>query len=185
MPLCEKLFLHDSLACLDLLDAEAQGLLERTRREYCLVYTERFLDLLRFSREQRIEVYRKTFHWAIDGEDWSPDDRALLEQRYRGLEASLVALLCEGDEEAAFGGARAAEIARRCLDASRPAAEALLAGLSSGRVVQDPVQLAWSLCHMHCNRIGLDVHAEAVLRYFTYRLHQEDLIPLGRGEEQE
>lgn len=185
MPLCEQLFLHDSLACIDLLDAEGRGELARSRREYTLVFTERFLDLLRLGRAQRIGVYRKSFGWAVDG-DWSPSDLALLEERYRALEDGLRALFSPaGDDATAFGGSVPAAIAARCLADSHAAAAALVEGLASGAVVQDTVSLAWSLCHMHCNRIGLDVHAEAVLRYFACRLHENEAIPLGfapRGE---
>jgi thiopeptide-type bacteriocin biosynthesis protein len=186
MRLSEQIFLHDSLACLDLLAAEARGQLARSRREYTLVYTERFLDLLGLDRAQRIGVYRKSYGWAVEGGAWSPRDLGLLEERYRGLEEGLRNLLSrEGDDEAAFGGPVPAQIAWRCLDRSRATARALAEGLASGAVVQDPIELAWSLCHMHCNRIGIDVHGEAVLRYFACRLHEKDVIPLGlaAGEE--
>ncbi|HET9300793.1 MAG TPA: lantibiotic dehydratase C-terminal domain-containing protein, partial [Candidatus Polarisedimenticolaceae bacterium] len=66
-----------------------------------------------------------------------------------------------------------------------PAAEALRQGLRDGSVQQDPGHLAWSLTHMHCNRIGLDVHAEAVLRYFAWRLHQDEAVALGIARQSE
>jgi len=175
MRLCEQIFLHDSLACLDLLHEEAAGTLETNRREYALVFTERFLDLLGLDREARLRVYSKAFDWAIESGDWSENDRALLEERYQGLREGLADLV------------RAEEppIARRCLEACRPWTEALRAGLRDGSVQQDPAHLAWSLTHMHCNRIGLDVHAEAVLRYFAWRLTQDQAVPLGIGDRPE
>jgi thiopeptide-type bacteriocin biosynthesis protein len=175
MRLCEQVFLHDSLACLDLLQAEAEGTLETNRREYALVFTERFLDLLGLDREGRLAVYQKAFGWAIEGGDWSEADRALLEERYRAVRDGLSDLV-RGE---------AHPLAQRCLDACRPTVQALREGLRDGSVQQDPTHLAWSLTHMHCNRIGLDVHAEAVLRYFAWRLTQDEAVPLGIGEETE
>jgi len=175
MRLCEQVFLHDSLACLDLLHDEAAGTLQTNRREYALVFTERFLDLLGLDREARLAVYQKAFGWAVESGEWSEADRALLEERYRALREGLGELV----------RADAYPIARRCLEACRPALVALRQGLSDGSVQQDPAQLAWSLTHMHCNRIGLDVHAEAVLRYFAWRLHQDEVVPLGIGSQPE
>ena len=175
MRLCEQIFLHDSLACVDLLHEEAEGTLETNRREYALVFTERFLDLLGLQGEERLAVYQKAFGWAIESGDWSEEDRTLLEERYRTMREGLAGLV-RAEEPA---------IARRCLAACRPAAEALRQGLRDGSVQQDPAHLAWSLTHMHCNRIGLDVHTEAVLRYFAWRLHQDQAVALGTGPQQE
>ena len=44
---------------------------------------------------------------------------------------------------------------------------------AAGRVRQELVPLAWSYTHMHCNRLGIDPVAEAILRYFMHRLMQE------------
>jgi hypothetical protein len=43
----------------------------------------------------------------------------------------------------------------------------------------DLVNLAWSLMHMHCNRLGIDAVAEAILRYYMYRLHQDAGAPVA------
>ncbi|HEX5045250.1 MAG TPA: thiopeptide-type bacteriocin biosynthesis protein [Candidatus Polarisedimenticolaceae bacterium] len=175
MRLCERIFLHDSLACLDLLHEEGEGTLETNRREYALVFTERFLDLLGLQGDPRLAVYRKAFGWAMESGDWSEADRGLLEERYRGMRGGLADLV-RAEEPA---------LARRCLAACQPAIEALRQGLRDGTVQQDPSHLAWSLTHMHCNRIGLDVHAEAVLRYFAWRLHQDQAVALGIGDRPE
>ena len=42
MRLAEQILLHDSLACLDLLEAEARGACSRSRREWSLMFTEDF-----------------------------------------------------------------------------------------------------------------------------------------------
>jgi hypothetical protein len=51
--------------------------------------------------------------------------------------------------------------------------ERLLEAHSAGRIERDPVNLAWSLTHMHCNRLGIDAMPEAILRYFMHRLYLE------------
>jgi hypothetical protein len=49
------------------------------------------------------------------------------------------------------------------------------AGHAEGRIRQDLVHLAWSYCHMHCNRLGIENPAEAILRYFLFRFHEDDV----------
>ena len=179
MRLCEKIFLHDTLACCELIDAEDRGLLGKSRREYSLVFVERFLDLMRFDRERRIAFYRQGYAWAVDNDAWSAEDLRLLEERYQGLKEGLLALFHgdRGDDpDALYGGAEPARIARACLDATRPVLDELLAAHAAGRIPQDLVHLAWSLCHMHCNRIGVEVSAEAIIRFFMHRLHQDEAI---------
>jgi thiopeptide-type bacteriocin biosynthesis protein len=53
MELAERIFLHDSVACLELLEAEARGFLRKSRREYSLMFTERVLDLFGFDGSRR------------------------------------------------------------------------------------------------------------------------------------
>ncbi len=180
MRLCERIFLHDSLAVLELLDAERRGLLSRSRREYSLAFAERFLDLLGFDRARRIAFYRRGYAWAFDGDGgWRADDLQLLEKRYQGLREGLLALLAagrRGDLAECFGGAEPARIATGCLEALRPVVEELLAAHAASRIRQDLVHLAWSLTHMHCNRLGLEPGAEAILRFYMCRLHEDRAI---------
>ena len=60
-----------------------------------------------------------------------------------------------------------------------PRGDALLAAHAAGRIQQSPIHLAWPLCHRHGNRIGVEVSAEAFIRFFMYRLHQDEAI-VGR-----
>lgn len=174
MRLAEKLFLHDTLACLDLLEAESKGLLERSRREWSLALTERFLDLLGVEGERRLAFYRKGYGWAVDSGEWSGDDLDVLENRYQSLKEGILDLMRpDATPEETFGGDEAARIARRFLEASRPVVEQVLRAHAAGELRQDLVDLAWSYAHMHCNRLGLDVPAEAILRFFMARLHEE------------
>jgi thiopeptide-type bacteriocin biosynthesis protein len=176
MVLAEKLFLHDSLACLDLMAAERQGLLEKSRREFSLVMTERLLDLLGFNREQRLAFYAFGYKWARDMGTWSDSDLETIEKRYQELKPGLQDLFTgeqSQDPELLWGGAEPARIAERCLEASRPVVEAILAGHAAGRIQQDLVYLAWSYAHMQCNRLGVDPTPEALLRYFMHRLLED------------
>jgi len=179
MRLSERIFLHDSVAALDLIEAEVRAGLTKSRREYSMIFVERFLDLLGFDRERRIAFYRQGHVWAFEEDGWGPDDLRLLEERYRGLRESLLGLFAagrSGDLEAFYGGAEPARIAATCLEAHRPVIEELLVAHASGRVRQDLVHLAWSLTHMHCNRLGLEPGPEAIIRFFMYRLHQDEEI---------
>ena len=182
MRLCERLFLRDTLAFLDLLEAESLGATTRTRREYSLVFVERFLDLFGFSRNQRIAFYRRGFAWAVEGGDWHSKDLLLLEERYRALKDGLVEMFLPAAGPAPadlYGGDEPARIARTCLETMRPVVENLCRAHASGRIDQDLVHLAWSLSHMHANRMGLDPIAEAILRFFMHRLHTEESLAEG------
>ncbi|HEY0510655.1 MAG TPA: thiopeptide-type bacteriocin biosynthesis protein [Thermoanaerobaculia bacterium] len=176
MALAEQLFLHDSLAGLDLMEADRQGRLEKTRREVSLLMTERLLDLLRFDRGQRTAFYAFGHQWTREMGTWSDADLATIEAKYQALKPGLQELFTgeqATDPESLWGGEEAARIAARWLEASRPVAAAILAGHAAGRIRQDLGYLAWSYAHMSCNRLGIDATPEALLRYFMHRLYQD------------
>jgi thiopeptide-type bacteriocin biosynthesis protein len=176
MALAEKLFLHDSLAILDLIDADRQGLLEKSRREISLLMTERLLDLLCFDRAQRTAFYAYGYRWTREMGTWRDSDLDKIEQRYQELKPGLQGLFTGercGDPAWLWGGASAARIAGRWLEASRPVAAAILAAHAAGRVHQELGYLAWSYAHMSCNRFGVDSTPEAILRYFMHRLYED------------
>jgi lantibiotic biosynthesis protein len=184
MGLAEKLFLHDSLAILDLLEAERQGLLEKSRREVSLLMTERLLDLLRFDRAQRLAFYEYGYRWTREMGTWNDGDLARIEQRYRELQPGLAELFAgdkRDDPAWLWGGAAAARIAGRWMAASRPVADAIRAAHAAGRIRQDLGYLAWSYAHMSANRFGIDPTPEAILRYFMHRLHQDGFGAAGPG----
>ena len=56
---------NNMLACLDLMAAERQGLLAKTRREWSLLMTEGLLDLLGFDRARRLAFYATGYRWTI------------------------------------------------------------------------------------------------------------------------
>ena len=174
MLLAEKLFFHDSLACLGLIDAESRGELAKSRREYSLLFVERFLDLMGFDHDTRIAYYAFAHSWPIRDGVWTPDDLCALDTKFASLEPGLVELL-RGDQSAnpavQWGGAEPAQIADACLFESRPVVEELKALHRAGIVRQDLLNLAWSYTHMHCNRLGIDAMPEAILRYFMWRLY--------------
>jgi class I lanthipeptide synthase len=179
MALAEKIFLHDTLACLELMEAERQGLTVKSRREFSMVMTERLLDLLRFTRAQRLAFYAFGYSWALDMKTWEQDEIRILDERFEALRPGLTDLFFGGqadDPVAAWGGEAPARIATRCLDATRPVVDELLAAHAAGRIKQDIVYLAWSYTHMQCNRLGIDPTPEAILRYFMHRLLKEKAV---------
>lgn len=176
MALAEKVFLHDSLACLDLIEADRRGLLAKSRREFSLVVTERVLDLLEMDRPGKLAFYRYGYGWALQGGIWRDEEHRTLEDRYQGLRPGLEELFngeTSLDPEALYGGSDAARIAQSFLDCMRPLAAQLLEGRRKGRISQDPGYLAWSYTHMQCNRLGIDPAAEAILRFFMHRFHED------------
>jgi thiopeptide-type bacteriocin biosynthesis protein len=180
MRLAEQLFFHDSLACLDLIEAEGRGALAKTRREYSLLFVERFLDLFGFDREARVAYYAFAHSWPLSDGTWNDEDVEALDRKFESLEPGLVELL-RGDQSrdpvAQWGGDEPARIAADALDASRPVIEEIKEGLRSGEIPQNPINLAWSYTHMHCNRLGIDAVPEAILRYFMWRLYTGASLP--------
>jgi thiopeptide-type bacteriocin biosynthesis protein len=176
MALAEQIFLHDSLACLDLIDADRRGLLARSRREFALVVTERVLDLLEMDRSERQRFYRHGYQWAVEGGSWREEERRTLEERYlslrTGLEELFLGETCR-DPIAQYGGREAAAIADRLLESLRPVAGRLVEAHRQGRIPQDRVSLAWSYTHMQCNRLGIDPAAESILRFFMHRFLED------------
>ncbi|HEX4825913.1 MAG TPA: thiopeptide-type bacteriocin biosynthesis protein [Candidatus Polarisedimenticolaceae bacterium] len=162
MRLAEKIFFHDSVACLEFLESE-----KVPRREYSLVFTERFLDLFHFDDAQRTAFYRTGHEWAFRDGVFRDEDRPKLERRYDGMRDGL------RERVLTFGDETARAIAGRCLEATRPVVDELLAAHAAGHVQKDLVDLAWSYTHLHCNRLGIDVVPEAILRYLMYRLYAE------------
>ncbi|HEX4825250.1 MAG TPA: thiopeptide-type bacteriocin biosynthesis protein [Candidatus Polarisedimenticolaceae bacterium] len=171
MMLAEQIFLHDSLASLDLIEAEGRGELVKSRREYSLLFVERFLDLVGFDRPARLAFYEFGHSWPIRDGDWTPLDMETLSAKYEALKPGLVELLTGSDD--VWGGPRAAAIATGALSAMAPVASQVRAGLADRSITADPINLVWSYMHMHCNRLGIDAMPEAILRYFMWRLHDE------------
>ena len=175
MRLAETLFTRDTLACLDLLEAEGNGQCARSRREWSLVFVEDFLDLLALDGEGRASFYRAAHEWAFREKVFEESDRETLEARYRVLRPGLETLLAlrREDPVSAYGGVNAARCARRALDASRSIVEEVVRGCAEGSVHGTPAGLALSWTHMHCNRLGFDLAAEAILRYVMCRFHED------------
>ena len=185
MALAEKLFLHDSLACLDLIDAERRGALAKSRRELSMLMTDRLLDLLEMDRDSRIALYQFGYRWAIEQGTWDEADLRVLEERYQALRPGLLALF-EGDQsrhpELLWGGSEPAAIAERWIEASRPIAQQILAGHRAGRIHQELPYLAWSYSHMQANRLGIDTTPEAILRFFMHRMLSDEAATAAPAE---
>ncbi|HEX4965025.1 MAG TPA: thiopeptide-type bacteriocin biosynthesis protein [Thermoanaerobaculia bacterium] len=176
MALAEKLFLHDSLAALDLMAAERQGGLAKTRREFSLLLTEKLLDLLGFDCGQRLAFYAFGHQWTREMGTWKDEEVQTIEAKYQAIKEGLQDLFTgeqSTDAVALWGGAEPARIAARWEEASRPVAEAIREAHAAGRIQQDLGYLAWSYAHMSCNRLGIDPTPEALLRYFMHRLLED------------
>jgi thiopeptide-type bacteriocin biosynthesis protein len=170
--LAERIFLHDTLACLDRMSAERDGRTARSRREHHLLLTERLLDLAGLVSGPRLAFYETAYRWALETDTWTASDLKRLDERYRSLEPGLTELVDarSSDADATWGGPETARIARRFLGAVRPVVEEIVEGCSVGRIAQEPVPLLVSYAHMSANRMGIDPLAEAILRYFMHRL---------------
>jgi len=180
--LAERVFHLDTRACVAVLRAEAEGLTRRSRREWCLLVTERYLDALGLRREERVEFYR--YGWSFETRlgRWQADDLAALDRRYRDLSDDLRALIrsrSTGNPEETWGGPVPARIAADYFGALDAVLGALRDGQRDGRIRAHPIDLAWGLAHMHCNRMQVEADAEAIIRYFMGRLHED--ADLGAG----
>jgi thiopeptide-type bacteriocin biosynthesis protein len=176
MALAEQIFLHDTLACLDLIEADRKGWLGKSRREWVLALTERFLDLLEMDRSQRLAFYQRGYQWALENGSWRDEEREILQERYRSLLPGLEEVFrgeTARNPVALYGGEEPARIAQNFLASVRPAAELLLEAHRKGRIPQDLIYLAWSYTHMQCNRLGIDPAPEAILRFFMHRFLED------------
>ena len=173
MRLAEKIFFHDSVFCLDFLEAERRGLTQKSRREMSLLYADRLLDLMGFTREQRLAFYAHGYRWALDMQAWGDEEMQLLDARYQELKGGLYELLMgsqRDDPFVAWGGEETARAAQQAFAALEGATEQLRDANAAGRILQEIVYLVWCYTHMQCNRMGISPSGEAILRYFVHRL---------------
>ncbi len=185
MRIAEQLYHHDSLACLDLITAEARGLLERSRRELALLYSERLANRLGLHGEDRSRFYRYGYQWTFQTETWDQSDADALEERFEQLEAGLRSLFPLGGkappETDLWGGDEPARVGAGLAASQEPALARLLKGHRAGRIGGDLAYLGWSYCHLFCNRLGIDPSGEAVQRYlmhlYHYRVRAQGSLP--------
>ncbi len=174
--LAERMFHHDTFACLERLDLESRRAAGRSRREWSLLMTDRLLDLLCFEREERLAFYRFGHAWPVERGEWGEEDLRLLELKYRTLRPGLGALMAgrgASDPASVWGSAEAAEVAERCLARLAPLIQAWIEARDHGRLAADWNYLVWSLAHVHALRLGIDPVPEAMLRFFMYRLLED------------
>lgn len=176
MALAEKLFHVDSHACLEIVRLDRAGKLAKSRREFAMVLVDRFLDLAELSFDERLNLYRYGYRWALDMNTWGPEELTALESRFQALRPGLERLFFgddAGDPARSYGGAEAAAAAGRFLDRAGPVMKAILDEHRSGRIGQSLVHLLWSYTHMMTNRLGVEATPEAILRFFMSRLLEE------------
>ena len=167
MRLAEQLFLHDSRACLGVLELGRAGRLAGSLREYSVAFTEQFLGLFGFDAAARLQFYREGCAWAFRDGTFRDDDREPLEKRYLAIRDRLAVVRLDD------AGPEAVRVAERCLDASRPVVDELLKLHAAGTIRQSLIYLAWSYAHLHCNRLGIDTTPEAILRFLMSRLYED------------
>lgn len=175
MRLCERFFRYDTAYCLFLVSLDLSAGLPKSRREISLLFTERVLDLFDVAREHRADFYYFAHSWTLQNGDWTETELGALDRKFHAIEPALrqvVASLRAGDPTV-WGSALVHERAEQALASLAPLAGALTAAHRRGELESTLSSIIWSLTHMHCNRLGIDAHAEAILRYFAWRLYDE------------
>jgi len=172
--LAEDLFWHDSEAVLgivELLDGDAGGI---ARWKLCVRGIESLLDTLGFDAETRAKVFADakdslgremradTFLWTKIGDRFT-SERAELD----------VMFTRDAERDAQHELAPGFELLARRDAALAPIAAELRRRDAGGELVPALRDIAWSLCHMHANRL---LHAsqraqELVIYDFLRRLH--------------
>jgi thiopeptide-type bacteriocin biosynthesis protein len=176
MRLAERLFHLDSLACLDLVRLDRSGLLRKSRRELAMVLVDRFLDLWRFSPAERLDFYRYGYAWALELKTWAQEELEVLDTRFQKLQPGLERLFhgdAARDSASFYGGSEAAQLATTFLEKARPVVDEVLREHEAGNIRQNRLHLVWSYTHMMTNRLGVESTAEAILRFFMFRLLEE------------
>src|SRR4030095_2673502 len=101
------------------------------------------------------------------------------EKRYESVREALAALLSarrDGDVETVYGGPVPSAIARTWRETTAAAITMLRQRHAEGAITEPLEHLAWSYAHLHCNRLGLDVPAEAILRYLMFRHYEDERV---------
>ena len=164
----------DSLACLDLLDIEGRRGLGTSRAQWSLLVVERLLDLFELHGGDRLDFYRRGFQWALNLGRWDAEVLVALERKFEAQAGALRTAIGVGerrDTPGDWGGAGAAQVAARFLDAARGPVSAVLAATESVRLVKAPIDIALFVAHAHSNRLGIHATQEGTIRYLVFRAH--------------
>lgn len=170
LTLAQRFFAHDSDSCAAWLALERAGSAGIGRREFSLLLTERLLAQSGCSAAERSRFYAIGWDWATRDGSWTEDDLVTLRRRAHQQRAPLAELL----DTAARGAwpsacdARAVALADRFLASNAPLLAAYFSDRQRSAGSSDPVAIAWSLLHRHCNRLGIPGLGEAVLRYLVH-----------------
>jgi len=174
MALAERLFFADSMAAIELCEADRRGVLRKSRREIALLLVDRMLDLAHLDPARRLAFYRHGYAWALEDGFWNEADLQLLEARFQQNLAGFRRLFEDAPGGAElWGGDEAAAIAQGFLERAAPILATIVGEQAAGRVHQELVYLLWSYAHMFTNRMGIDSGAEAILRFWMHRYLQE------------
>ncbi len=168
----KRIYHLDTLACLDLMEAEAGGGLGTSRAQFSLLVVEELLNLFGLRGTGGLEFYRRGFQWALDLGRWGDEVLSALEEKYEAQKGALAAALDPGDgglAAEAWGGPDPARIANRFLESAREPIAALLAAGAAQRLERAPMDFAVFVAHAHSNRLGIHATQEAAIRYLVWR----------------
>jgi thiopeptide-type bacteriocin biosynthesis protein len=168
----ERISWLDTVACLDLLEAQAAGALATSRGQWSLFVVEGLLDSFGLHGDDRLEFYRRGFQWAPDLGRWDAEVFAALEQKFEKQKGQLRDALASRAKDMpaeSWGGPEPGRIAMTLLEQAREAIAALLAAATKGRISKPPLDWAVLSCHAHSNRLGIHATQEATIRYLVWR----------------
>lgn len=139
----------DSTLVLSLLALDRDGRLPRSRREMVLRAMRRVADALALTRQERLELHRSGYVWAVDAGRWDDAGIAALETRFLALREGMAAFLASPCDPASE---RRWNLVARTTWSSEAAIE-------QARITMN----------RHANRLGVFAEAEAILHYFLFR----------------
>ncbi len=170
LALAERVFFHDSLACLDLIDLDQKGALDRSLEEVFILLSESLLRSLGLSLAERVKVHELRTEVGLQLKKTQPES---LRRQIDLLRKDLGPAMGRPETawtEADWGGVEAKRAAKRWVRGLRPAFRDLKKGLSSGEIDQDLMDLAGSFLHMESNRLGFSLRTEWCLHYLMMQL---------------
>ena len=158
----------DTVACLAIMEAEAEGQLSTSRAQWSLLVVEAMLDLFGLTGDDRLDFYRRGWEWAPEAGRWDAGVFAALDDKYEAQRESLRGAISGATREA-WGGPIPERIATTLLSSVGPPIAAIRAGAASGATSKSAMDLAVLIGHAHSNRLGIHATQEATIRYLVWR----------------
>jgi hypothetical protein len=148
----------DTIACIDALEADANGELG-SRALFSMRVIEGLLDALGIHDERRQSFYQRSFEWTVELGRWDREILDSLEHTFATQRGALAAMVADDTGGRHWPSAAAARIGG-----------ALIAQIEAwARSTPAAAALATHAAHSHSNRIGVHGGREAALRYLMWR----------------